>query len=242
MPIIQVHHLFLRRKGIAVLHDISFDVDPGETLIIIGPSGSGKSSLLRCLNRLNDWEKGTIMLNGVDTKTLPVIDLRCKVGMIFQKVAPFEGTVRDNIAYGPRIRGQSLSEDRVLELLELASLEVGLIHKDAHALSGGQEQRLAIARALANEPDVLLLDEPTSSLDPIATRHVEESMHRLKSQLGLTQVWVSHTIEQARRVADRVLLLDAGRVIRVDSVDAMLDPETGDKRALAFASGREDEI
>ena len=236
---LHVQHLFLKRGGSAVLHDVSFDVDPGETLVIIGPSGSGKSSLLRCLNRLNDWETGTITLNGVDTKSLSVIDLRCKVGMIFQKTAPFEGTVRDNIAYGPRLRGESLSEDRVLELLELASLEPDLIDKNAHELSGGQEQRLAIARALANQPDVLLLDEPTSSLDPIATRHVEESMDRLKSQLGLTQVWVSHTIEQARRVADRVLLLDAGQVVRVDDVDAMLDPETGDKQALAFASGEE---
>jgi putative ABC transport system ATP-binding protein len=157
--------------------------------------------------------------------------------MIFQKATPFDGTVAENIAYGPALCGQSLPRKRILELMELASLEPGLVDKNAHELSGGQEQRLAIARALANQPDVLLLDEPTSALDPIATRNIEESLLHLRRQLGLTLVWVSHAIEQARRIADRVLLLSNGRVVRVDGVSAMLDPESGDERALAFAAG-----
>ena len=117
------------------------------------------------------------------------------------------------------------------------SLEAELADKPATDLSGGQEQRLAIARALALNPSLLLLDEPTSSLDPIATSRVEESLLRLRQQSDLTMIWVSHSIEQARRIGSRVLLLDGGRVIREDTVSAMLDPETGDKRALAFAEG-----
>ena len=120
-----------------------------------------------------------------------------------------------------------------------ASLDINLIDQTADALSGGQEQRLAIARALALDPSLLLLDEPTSSLDPIATGRVEESLMRLRREMGLTMIWVSHSIEQARRIGSRVLLLDEGRIIREDTVDAMLDPESGDKRALAFAEGDE---
>jgi len=114
-----------------------------------------------------------------------------------------------------------------------------LIDKPAHELSGGQEQRLGIARALALNPSVLLLDEPTSSLDPIATHHVEESLMKLRDNTDLTMIWVSHSIEQARRIGSRVLLMDEGRVVRQDTVAAMLDPENGDKRALAFAEGDE---
>ena len=117
------------------------------------------------------------------------------------------------------------------------SLEEGLIDQPASKLSGGQEQRLAIARALALDPSLLLLDEPTSALDPIATGRVEESLLRLRQETGLTMIWVSHSIEQARRIGSRVLLLDEGRVIREDTAEAMLDPVSGDKRALAFAEG-----
>lgn len=237
MTIIGVDKLTLNRGGQPVLCDVSFQVEAGEILVIIGPSGAGKSSLLRCLNRLEEPGAGRVWLNDRDINSLPVVDLRRRVGMIFQKTAPFTGTVADNIAYGPALRGESLSRDRLVELMALASLEADLIDKNAGELSGGQEQRLALARALANDPDVLLLDEPTSALDPIATHRVEESLLKLRHRLTL--VWVSHAIEQARRVADRVLLLDEGRVVRVDSVGAMLDPETGDKRALAFATGDE---
>ena len=118
-----------------------------------------------------------------------------------------------------------------------ASLEAELADKAAADLSGGQEQRLAIARALALNPTLLLLDEPTSSLDPIATSRVEDSLLRLREQTNLTMIWVSHSIEQARRIGNRVLLLDGGCVVREDKVSAMLDPESGDKRALAFAEG-----
>ncbi len=237
--IIEVRTLSVSRRGVPVLHDVSFSVAAGEILVIIGPSGGGKSTLLRCLNRLEEAGPGQIFLQDQDITAIPVTELRCRVGMIFQKTAPFNGSIAENLCYGPSLRGIALSRERQVELLELASLPVDLLDKNALELSGGQEQRLAIARALANEPQLLLLDEPTSALDPIVTRNVEESLLRLRDQLGLTLVWVSHAIEQARRVADRVLLLDEGRVLRVDSASAMLDPDNGDPRALAFATGDE---
>ena len=237
MSKLSIRNLTLSRGGATVLRDISINVSAGELLVVIGPSASGKSSLLRCINRLNDIDSGTITLDGHSVFDLPVTELRRKVGMMFQKTAPFEGSVADNIAFGALLQGQSLSRDEILGLMEQVSLEVELADKPASDLSGGQEQRLAIARALALNPSLLLLDEPTSSLDPIATNHVEDSLMRLREQTNLTMIWVSHSIEQARRIGSRVLLLDGGRIIREDTVAAMLDPETGDKRALAFAEG-----
>ena len=237
MTKLSIRNLKLERGGATVLRDISLDVAAGELLVVIGPSGSGKSSLLRCVNRLNDIDSGSIHLDGRSIYDLPVTELRRHVGMMFQKTAAFDGTVADNIAFGARLHDETISRAAILELMQQVSLETELVDKPATELSGGQEQRLAIARALAPNPSLLLLDEPTSSLDPIATNHVEDSLLKLRENSNLTMFWVSHSIEQARRVGSRVLLLDDGRVIREDTVSAMLDPETGDKRALAFAEG-----
>lgn len=239
MSILSIQDLQLNRRGKIVLRDVNLEVAAGELLVVIGPSGSGKSSLLRCINRLNDIAAGAIQLDGRSIYDMPVTELRSKVGMIFQKTAAFEGSVADNIAFGTALRGKQLSREKVLELMRQASLDLELIDQPAGTLSGGQEQRLAIARALALDPSLLLLDEPTSSLDPIATGRVEESLLRLRRETGLTMVWVSHSIEQARRIGSRVLLLDEGRIVREGTVEAMLDPVSGDKRALAFAEGDE---
>ncbi len=237
MSKLSIRNLSLKRGGATVLQDLSLDVPEGELLVVIGPSGSGKSSLLRCVNRLSDIDSGAILLDGASIYDLPVIELRRKVGMMFQKTAAFEGSVADNISFGARLQGQPLSRAEILALMAQVSLEAALADKPASDLSGGQEQRLAIARALSLNPSLLLLDEPTSSLDPIATSRVEDALLQLRAHTALTMIWVSHSIEQARRIGSRALLLDAGRVIREDTVSAMLDPHTGDSRALAFAEG-----
>jgi putative ABC transport system ATP-binding protein len=238
--IFDLQQVNLSRSGEKVLTDVSFSLRQGESLVIIGPSGSGKSSLLRCLNRLEPIQSGRILFLEVDTRQLPTLELRRRIGMVFQKAAVFPGTVSDNIAYGPRLQGKTLSRSAVLDLMQQAALEPELIDRDAQELSGGQEQRLALARALANQPDVLLLDEATTALDPIATYKIEQALHNLRLKKGLTLIWVSHSIEQVRRVADRVLLLENGQVTRHDTVTALLDTEIGDTHTLAFANGIEE--
>jgi putative ABC transport system ATP-binding protein len=237
--IIDIQSVSLKRRNHIVLDDINVAVNRHEVLVVIGPSGSGKSSLLRCINRLTAIESGTIIFDGEDIHNFPILELRQKIGMVFQKTAAFDGTVAENIAYAPRLQGTLLSEAQILTLMQQAALESDLINRDAKTLSGGQEQRLSIARALANQPQVLLLDEPTSALDPIATHRIEEILLKLREDIGLTLIWVSHSIEQARRVADRVLFLEGGRVVRWGMANAMLDEEHGDPRVLAFANGSE---
>ncbi|NLF75875.1 MAG: phosphate ABC transporter ATP-binding protein [Chloroflexi bacterium] len=240
MSVVEVRHLSLSRGGSPVLRDVSLAIEKGEVFMLIGPSGSGKSSLLRCLNRLEEPPPGSVFFNGTDITTRPVTEICCRVGMVFQQAAMFPGTVGDNVAYGPAMRGETLPPERVRELLDMVALDdPGIAEKSAAELSGGQAQRVTIARALANDPAVLLLDEPTSALDPIATRAIEETLLGLRDRIGLTLVWVSHLVDQARRVGDRVLLLNEGRVVRIASAGEMLDPELGDERALAFANGDE---
>jgi len=240
--IFDIHNVTLTRGDQTILKQVNLTIPRGDVLVIIGPSGSGKSSLLRCLNRLETISGGSIHYNGTDIHNLPILDLRCKVGMVFQKTAVFEGTVADNIVYGPTLRNEKLTRDDILTLMAQASLDDKLIDRDASDLSGGQEQRLSIARALANQPDVLLVDEPTSALDPVITHRLEEILLRLKGETGMTLIWVSHDVEQARRIADNVLLLEDGQVARYDTVDAMLDPEHGDPHVLAFAQGMDDTV
>ncbi len=241
MPLLSVSDLTLHLNNRAIIENINFSVEKANILTIIGPSGSGKSSMLRCINRLYEPTAGQIMLNGQDINTLLPTDLRRKIGMIFQKTAVFDGTVAENLSYGPRLCGQNLAESELRELMNAVDLDEKLLERPASELSGGQEQRLSIARALANRPEVLLLDEPTSALDPATVNHVEQSLLRVRNEHGLTLIWVSHDIEQARRVADHVLLLEQGKVIRIDTVAAMLDEENGDKHALAFAHGQSSE-
>jgi ABC-type phosphate transport system ATPase subunit len=208
--------------GATILHDISLEIAASKITSLIGPSGGGKSTFLRCLNRLWEPSPGTIFLDGQDITTLNVLPLRRRVGMLFQSAALFEGTIAENIAYGPALSGKSLSPDRIVELLKMTGLEPELAQRSTIGLSGGQAQRAALARTLANEPDVLLLDEPTSALDPAATRHVEETILRLRDELNLTVVWVSHAVEQVERVADNVILLVAGAIAETGTAEHLL--------------------
>jgi ABC-type phosphate transport system ATPase subunit len=220
-----------------ILKNIAFDIPTGQITTIIGPSGSGKSTLLRCLNRLWEPPPGSIFLDEVDITTIDVLTLRRRVGMLFQSAALFDGTVADNIGYGPQLRGETLSGERVNHLLTMAGLAAEFAERKAADLSGGEAQRVALARALANEPEVLLLDEPTSALDPAATLRVEETLLKLRDSIGLTVVWVSHAIEQVKRVGDEVILLVQGEIAESGTPAHLLD---GDHHHLTedFAAGK----
>ncbi|KAJ0985104.1 hypothetical protein J5N97_003460 [Dioscorea zingiberensis] len=201
--------------GEAILKGISLEIPKGAIVGIIGPSGSGKSTLLRALNRLWEPSAGAVFLDGDDISRLDVLSLRRRVGMLFQLPALFDGTVADNVRYGPQLRGKKLTDSEVKNLLSIADLCPSLTSKPASELSVGQAQRVALARTLANDPEVLLLDEPTSALDPISTQNIEEAILRLKKDQGMTTVMVSHSVKQIQRIADIVCLLVAGEVVEV---------------------------
>ncbi|HYF65635.1 MAG TPA: phosphate ABC transporter ATP-binding protein, partial [Herpetosiphonaceae bacterium] len=196
--------------GEPLLKDVSFRVEPGAIVTLLGPSGSGKSTLLRTLNRLNEPPAGSVWLDGADITAMPVVALRRAVGMVFQSAALFDGTVAANIRYGPALGKRELSDAECRELLAQVGLDEAFLDRPAASLSGGQAQRVAFARALANQPRLLLLDEPTSALDPAATLTIERLVLGLRARLGLTCVWVTHNIEQARRVSDQTVLLVGG--------------------------------
>src|SRR5215469_9357335 len=210
------------------LHDISLEMKTSCITALIGPSGCGKSTFLRNLNRINDTIRnsrleGQILLDGEDVRNLDVTNLRRRVGMVFQRPNPFPKSIFDNIAYGLRINGMASRgdiKDKVEHSLQRAALweEVkDKLHDSAYALSGGQQQRLCIARALAVDPEVLLMDEPCSALDPIATAKIEELMFSLKDQC--TMVIVTHNMQQAARVADNTGFFLMGKLIEFDKTD-----------------------
>lgn len=214
------------------LHGVSLDFSENKVTALIGPSGCGKSTFLRCLNRMNDliqgaYAKGEILLDGEDINTAQtdVVSLRRKVGMVFQKPNPFPKTIFENVAYGLRVNGEtktSVIEGKVEESLRRAAIFDEIkdrLHTSALGLSGGQQQRLCIARALAVEPEVLLMDEPASALDPIATQKIEDSVRELKSQL--TIIIVTHNMQQAARVSDRTAFFYMGKLIEEDATDLM---------------------
>jgi phosphate transport system ATP-binding protein len=213
------------------LENISIDIPSNLVTAFIGPSGCGKSTLLRTLNRMNDIIPGTrvdgsVRLDGADIYTggIDVVALRRRVGMVFQKSNPFPKSIFENVAYGVRLnglaRGRAALQERVEESLKQAAIwdEVkDRQHESALALSGGQQQRLCIARALAVKPDVLLMDEPASALDPIATQRIEELIYQLKATY--TIVIVTHNMQQAARVSDRTAFFWLGRLVEVGPTD-----------------------
>jgi ABC-type methionine transport system ATPase subunit len=223
---ISVRRLTLRLDNEAtVLREVSLEVEEGSITSVVGPSGSGKSSLLRCLNRLWEPPAGTVFFDGQDVTTMDVLALRRRVGMLFQSANLFEGTVANNVGYGPSLEGRSLTARRIAELLQMAGLEPRFAAETAAKLSGGEAQRVALARALANEPEVLLLDEPTSALDPAATLHVERTIRDLQQMMDLTVVLVTHDIEQVRRMADSAALLIDGRIVESGTADHLMNSD-----------------
>lgn len=230
------------------LKDINMDIGENEITALIGPSGCGKSTLLKSLNRMNDLVegcriKGEILLDGEDiyNEDFDVNLLRKRVGMVFQKPNPFPMSIYDNIAYGPRthgIKNKSQLDEIVEKSLRAAAIwdEVkDNLKRSALRLSGGQQQRLCIARALAVEPEVLLMDEPTSALDPISTSKIEELVQELKKQY--TIVIVTHNMQQAARISDKTAFLLTGELIEFDST-VQLFTVPKDQRTENYITGR----
>ncbi|MDY0376710.1 MAG: phosphate ABC transporter ATP-binding protein PstB [Desulfobacterium sp.] len=235
-------------SGSQALYNINLEFFEKKVTALIGPSGCGKSTFLRCLNRMNDLIPGTrsrgeILLEGMNVSdpSLDVVSLRRRVGMVFQKPNPFPKTIFENIAYGMRINGvkdKALMTERVETSLQQAAIwdEVkDRLNESALGLSGGQQQRLCIARALAVEPEVLLMDEPASALDPIATQKIEELITRLSSEL--TIIIVTHNMQQAARVSDITAFFYMGKLIEVNKTDTLFTkPEL--KQTEQYITGR----
>ena len=220
-PKLETRNLGRVVDGDRLLEDVSVSIPESTVLVVVGPSGAGKSSFLRLLNRLDEPTEGTVLLEGEDYRNLPPRDLRKRVGLVPQDPALVPGTAFENVARGPLLRDESIDETHLPELLERLGL-TGYEDRDVEELSGGEKQRVAIARTLLNDPDVLLLDEPTSHLDSKAEERVEALLVDLIRELDLTVVMVTHDEDQARRVGDHVLILRDGRVDRVGPVEEVL--------------------
>ena len=221
-PVLETQNLTRSVNGKVLVSDISVQVLTGELLCVVGPSGSGKSSFLRLLNRLDEPDRGTVLLEGSDYRHLPPCELRRKVGMVTQRAFLFPGTVADNLRFGPQQRGETLSDEIVAQLLRRVGLP-DYAQRDVANLSGGEAQRVSLARALANAPLVLLLDEPTSALDDNSKLAIESLIKEIIQTSRLSCVTVTHDVAQARRMANRVMLLEAGRMLRVGPVNEVLN-------------------
>ena len=232
-PVFRVENLDFYYGRSKALSQISIDVQGSKVTALIGPSGCGKSTFLRCLNRMNDTiphtlVSGKILLNGLDiyAPEADISDLRKRVGMVFQKPNPFPQSIYNNVAFGPRVLGLTPSRSELQELVERSLLQAGLwdevkddLGKDAMELSLGQQQRLCLARTLATQPEVILMDEPASALDPIATLRLEELIAELKEKY--TIVIVTHNMQQAARVSDFTGFFWLGELVEFSATQRM---------------------
>ena len=254
-PSLDKEEICLRVEGLNLfygekqaLHDINMQIPRHKVTAFIGPSGCGKSTLLRCFNRMNDLVdgvriEGAIKLDGEDIyhKSVNVADLRRRVGMVFQKPNPFPKSIYENVAYGLRIQGVK-SRRRLDETVERALRGAALwdevkdrLHESAMGMSGGQQQRLVIARAIAIEPEVLLLDEPASALDPISTLKIEELIYELKD--NYTIVIVTHNMQQAARVSDYTAFMYMGELVEISDTNSLFT-NPGKKQTEDYITGR----
>ena len=253
--VFDVRGLTVRYDGVAAVRDVTLQVREREVTAFIGPSGCGKSTILRSFNRMNDLVpgasvEGSVLYHGADLYGTGVdpVEVRRRIGMVFQKPNPFPKSIRDNVAFGPRVLGfKDDLDERVERALRHAALwdEVkDKLKESGLALSGGQQQRLCIARAIATRPDVILMDEPCSALDPIATARIEDLMQELVADY--TIVIVTHNMQQAARVSDRTAFFTVevsdegqrtGRVVEFDRTETIFT-NPGDERTEAYVTGR----
>ncbi len=249
MPMLAARNVCVSYSGKQALFDIALDIPQNQVTALIGPSGCGKSTFLRCINRMNDVidgcvTSGSIILDGrnILDASEDVVRLRQKVGMVFQKPNPFPKSIYENIAYGPRIHGLANDKAELDEIVEVSLERAGLwqevkdrLDQPGTGLSGGQQQRLCIARAIAVSPDVVLMDEPCSALDPIATARIEELIDELREKF--TIVIVTHSMQQAARVSTQTAFFHLGNLVEVgDTEKIFTNPE--DPRTNGYITGR----
>jgi len=208
-------------EGETLVEDVSIEVQAGEVFVVFGPSGSGKSSLLRLLNRLDEPTRGTVLLDGTDYCEIEPRTLRQRVGWVPQAPTLIDGTVAENVAWGPTLREEPVNTERLHELLDRLGLSE-FEERAADQLSGGEAQRVAIARTLLNDPDIVLLDEPASSLDAEAARRVESLLADVMDLYALTAVLVTHDAERARRLGTRGVRMEGGRVVQGGAVETVM--------------------
>jgi osmoprotectant transport system ATP-binding protein len=208
---------------------VSLAIAPGEFVALVGASGSGKSTLLKTVNRLVEPTSGTVHFDGESIEGLPLAGLRRRIGYVFQSIGLFPHmTVGENIAIGPRLVGEKLEDGRIAQLLKLVDLEGAMAARMPDELSGGQRQRVGVARALANEPQLLLMDEPFGALDPITRDALGERVRSLHSEFGLTTVMVTHDMAEALLLADRVLVMDGGAIVADETPHSLLEGAGGE--------------
>lgn len=236
-------------SGKQALFGVNLEILENRVTALIGPSGCGKSTFLRCINRMNDVIEGCeisgeITMDGQDIydSTLDVVQLRARVGMVFQKPNPFPKSIYDNVAYGARIHGLSSNKAELDEIVMTSLEKAGLLEEvkdrldeQGTSLSGGQQQRLCIARAISVSPDVILMDEPCSALDPIATARIEELIENLRERY--TIVIVTHSMQQAARVSQRTAFFHLGNLVEVDDTEQMFT-NPRDERTQGYITGR----
>ena len=212
-------------NGRSLVNNISIEVQKGDVLAIVGPSGAGKSSFLRLINRLDEPTSGTVFVHDQDYRDIPPRELRRRVGMVMQAPYLFPGTVADNLQFGPAQRAEQLSDDNISALLDQVGLS-GFAHRDISHLSGGEAQRVSLARTLANGTEILLLDEPTSALDDAAQQNIEVLLKRIIAQQNLTCLIITHDMDQAARLANRVLILKDGCPVQIGSITEVFNAKS----------------
>ena len=220
--------------GLNILQNISLDIRPNDFVVLLGPSGSGKSTLLRMLNCLNSPTFGTINFHDKPISDYDIAQLRQKVGMVFQSPTMINGTVRENLTMTQKWtkEGNSLADNELIEILEKVDLNSEFLNKDARSLSGGEQQRIAIARTLLNKPEVLLLDEPTANLDPQLANKILKLVDQLYQDLKLTVILVSHDHQIIKQFAKRVVYLVGGEIIEKGDSAIINNPQTAAAQAF----------
>ncbi|WP_156291564.1 ABC transporter ATP-binding protein [Oceanobacillus salinisoli] len=234
-PIIQFNNVHFSDKGMPILKNITGSFQEGKITTLVGPSGAGKTTLFRLCNRLISPDSGEILIKDKPIEQYDPIDLRRKIGLALQSATMISGTVYKNLSLPMTLKGEELPEEDAKELLEDVALGGAFLNRNVKDLSGGQKQKVSIARTLVNHPKVLLLDEITSSLDRVSQQDIEELIQKINQKYGTTIIWITHNLEQALSIGDNTWVMMAGEVIETGRSDLLNNPR--DERVQRFVRG-----